>query len=705
MDDRKKQEYLEAYKKRKEEHGVPFFPDLLWKDAIVALLVFIILVGLAYFVGAPLEERANPGDTAYTPRPEWYFLFLFQLLKYFPGSLEVIGVFVIPTLAILLLIALPFLDRGMKRYPLHRLWVIGITALVFLGIVGLTVQSFLEAPPPSEASGGDPIAMLYAENCAGCHGPSIDVASGTNLHQIIAQGKHQEGMPAWNADLTTDQIDALAGFILSPDGNKIFDENCAACHVTDELVASDPLELRAAIETGSEYEPHAGLDIPDFRETLADPEKTALLNFLIAPDGQRLFTVNCAPCHGQSVAFTGSPEELRQVISRGGLHLEMPPWRQRLSQDQLQTLAEYVVDPLSVPDGAQLFGQYCTTCHGDRVPDSPDVEQALQTISEGGAHETMPVWGDILTSAQLDALVSYTEAAAKGTSTEVGQQLFSQYCTACHGEFGEGGPNPARPGDIIAPISSAEYLRTRDDITLRSIISQGQPNFGMSPFGSAYGGPLEDEQIDAIVSFLRSWQANPPVELPPEIVIQTVSVSANEIYSDLCSQCHGPHGEGGIGPAMNTSSFQSSRTDKQLFTSISEGHPATPMIAWGEVLTSDQIEGLVRFIRGLESSTSTPSPGSTEAPSFANDILPVFDSNCSKCHGNFGGWDASSYDSVMTSGNNAPVVIAGDATSSLLAQKILGTQIEGGMMPPGGLLPADQVQLIVDWINAGAPNN
>jgi len=317
----------------------------------------------------------------------------------------------------------------------------------------------------------------------------------------------------------------------------------------------------------------------------------------------------------------------------------------------------------------------------------------------------MPVWGDILTSAQLDALVSYTEAAAKGTSTEVGQQLFSQYCTACHGEFGEGGPNPARPGDIIAPISSAEYLRTRDDITLRSIISQGQPNFGMSPFGSAYGGPLEDEQIDAIVSFLRSWQANPPVELPPEIVIQTVSVSANEIYSDLCSQCHGPHGEGGIGPAMNTSSFQSSRTDKQLFTSISEGHPATPMIAWGEVLTSDQIEGLVRFIRGLESSTSTPSPGSTEAPSFANDILPVFDSNCSKCHGNFGGWDASSYDSVMTSGNNAPVVIAGDATSSLLAQKILGTQTEGGMMPPGGLLPADQVQLIVDWINAGAPNN
>jgi mono/diheme cytochrome c family protein len=704
MDDRKKQEYLENYKKRKEAHGVPFFPDLLWKDAVVALLIFVILVGLAYFIGAPLEERADPGDTSYTPRPEWYFLFLFQLLKYFPGSLEVIGVFVLPTLAILLLIALPFIDRGMKRYPLHRPWVVGITAVVFLGIVGLTIQALLESPPPSEVSGGDPTAMLYAQNCAGCHGPSIDVAPGTNLHEIIAQGRHNEGMPAWNADLTTDQIDALAGFILSPAGNKIFATYCSACHATDELVASDPLELRAAVETGSEYAPHQGLDLPDFREALSDQEKTALLNFLIAPDGQRLFAVNCAPCHGQSVAFSGSPEELRQVISRGGLHLEMPPWRQRLSQDQLQTLAEYVVDPLGVPAGANLFQQYCSTCHGERIPTSPDVETALQTISQGGAHETMPVWGDILTSAQLDALVSFTESAARGTSTEVGQQLFAQYCSGCHGEFGEGGPNPARPGDVIAPISSAEYLRTRDDLTLRSIISQGQPNFGMSPFGSAYGGPLDDEQVDAIVAYLRSWQANPPVELPPEINVQTVSVSANEIYADLCAQCHGPEGEGGIGPALAAASFQNSQTDEQIFTSISAGHPATPMIAWGEILTSDQIEDLVKFIRGLEKAPG-PTPASGEAPSFQNDILPIFQAECSACHGSFGGWDASSYDSVMNSGNNTPVVIPGDAAGSLLAQKMLGTQTEGGAMPPGGLLPSDQVQLIVDWINAGAPDN
>jgi mono/diheme cytochrome c family protein len=323
-------------------------------------------------------------------------------------------------------------------------------------------------------------------------------------------------------------------------------------------------------------------------------------------------------------------------------------------------------------------------------------------ISTGGSHETMPVWGDILTIAQFDALVSFTESAARGTSTEVGQDLFAQYCSSCHGEFGEGGPNPARAGDVIAPISSAEYLRTRDDITLRSVITQGQPNFGMSPFGTSFGGPLENEQVEAIVSFIRSWQANPPVDLPPEIDVQSVSASAQDIYAGLCAQCHGPSGEGGIGPSLSDASFQDSWTDAFLFTSISEGHPATSMIAWGEILTSDQIEQLVAYIRFL-GQAGGPSTG--EVPSFQADILPVFQASCTVCHGSFGGWDASSYTSVLESGNNAPVVIAGDSSTSLLVQKMLGTQTQGGIMPPGGLLSAAQIQLIVDWINAGAADN
>src|SRR4030066_1974500 len=115
MNEKEKQAYLDKYHLEKE-HGVPFFPDIIFKDVVISFVIFLILIVLASRLGAPLEARANPADTAYTPRPEWYFLFLFQLLKYFPGKLEVVGVVVLPTLAILFLFVLPIIDRSPKRY-------------------------------------------------------------------------------------------------------------------------------------------------------------------------------------------------------------------------------------------------------------------------------------------------------------------------------------------------------------------------------------------------------------------------------------------------------------------------------------------------------------------------------------------------------------------------------------------------------------
>jgi mono/diheme cytochrome c family protein len=706
MNEKEKQEYLEKYQQAKKK-GLPFYPDILFKDAFVSLLVFLVLVALAYFVGAPLEARANPADTSYTPRPEWYFLFLFQLLKYFPGSLEVLGVVVIPTLAIILLLLLPFLDQSPRRHFLGRPIVIGLTAFAVVGIVFLSIQSHLETPPPIEAAEGDPTAALYAKNCAGCHGPTISVAAGTNLHAIIAQGKHED-MPPWSADLTSDQIDALAGFILSPTGNTLFIENCSECHDVAELVSGDPIELKDALEQGPGYAAHAELEVPDWTETLSQQERTALLNFLVAPDGQRLFATDCSPCHGQAVAFSGDESELRTIISQGGLHLEMPPWQERLNPTELDTLTRYVIEPSQDGEGQELFQQYCSTCHGERIPAGDDFDQTRQTIATGGSHQTMPVWGNVLTPEQLDALVSYTLSAAEGTSLEVGQQLFVTNCAPCHGDFGEGGPNPARRGDIIAPISTAEYLKTRDDATLRSIIAQGQPNFGMSPFGSSFGGPLDDEEIDALVAFIRSWETDPPVELPPEVAIEQISLSGAEIFKDLCSQCHGLEGEGGIGPSFIDPDFKSRHTASSLFDIINEGHEATAMIAWGEILSAEQIQQLVEFIlqmEPIEARATESSPIPDVAPNFSTDVQPIFEAECVVCHGSLGGWDASTYEAVMTTGNNAPVVIPGDPEGSLLAQKLLGTHTEGNIMPPTGKLPDDEIQIILDWIEAGALEN
>ncbi|HLO15891.1 MAG TPA: hypothetical protein VK206_13745, partial [Anaerolineales bacterium] len=68
MNEQQKKDYLERYKVAKEK-GVPFFPDIIFKDVVVSLLIFIVLVALAYFLGVPTEARANPNDTTYTPRP------------------------------------------------------------------------------------------------------------------------------------------------------------------------------------------------------------------------------------------------------------------------------------------------------------------------------------------------------------------------------------------------------------------------------------------------------------------------------------------------------------------------------------------------------------------------------------------------------------------------------------------------------------
>jgi mono/diheme cytochrome c family protein len=305
----------------------------------------------------------------------------------------------------------------------------------------------------------------------------------------------------------------------------------------------------------------------------------------------------------------------------------------------------------------------------------------------------------VLTADQLEALVAYSIDAASGSTVQVGQQLFSEYCAVCHGALGEGGPNPARPDDVIAPISTAEYLKTRDDFTLKAIIEQGQPNFGMSPFGVSAGGPLDGEQIEAIVAFLRSWEMDPPVEFPPEVRISTVSLSGDQIYADLCAQCHGEFGEGLIGPAFDDSDFQASFTDQELFDSINSGHEATAMIAWGEVLNSEQIEDLVSFIRQLRLAASGG------PVSFADDVLPILQAECAMCHGAQGGWDASSYEAVMTTGNNAPVVVPGYVEFSLLAQKIQDTQTSGMVMPTAGKMSDANIQVILNWIIEGALDN
>jgi mono/diheme cytochrome c family protein len=120
------------------------------------------------------------------------------------------------------------------------------------------------------------------------------------------------------------------------------------------------------------------------------------------------------------------------------------------------------------------------------------------------------------------------------------------------------------------------------------------------------------------------------------------------------------------------------------------------MIAWGEVLTQTQIEALVTYLRSFGAEEIA------NAPSYTIDVLPIFEVRCVACHGTAGGWDATTWAAAVGSGDNAPVVIPGDAANSSLAQMMLGTHPDGTLMPPDGVLPDALVQLVVDWIEGGA---
>ncbi len=179
MNEEQKKLYKEKYSQEKQK-GVKFWPDIIYKDVVITLALFIVLIILATWVGVAQEPKADPSDSAYIPRPEWYFLFLFQMLKYFPGSLEWLGTTIIPIIAVLALFLLPFFDRNPKRYWKSRPWAIGIMAVMVVGIVVLTILAAVSTPPqevtgtitgtiPEQILAGQD---LYSINCTECHGPN-----------------------------------------------------------------------------------------------------------------------------------------------------------------------------------------------------------------------------------------------------------------------------------------------------------------------------------------------------------------------------------------------------------------------------------------------------------------------------------------------------------------------------------------------------
>lgn len=126
---------------------VPFFPNQLFKDAVVVLfgVGFVIYMALAF--PPALEAIADPTGTDFAPRPEWYFLGLYELLKVMPPGWEMVATVIVPGLISVGMLALPWLDRSPSRHPAARQWIIisGMAAILLIGL--MTLKGVLETPP------------------------------------------------------------------------------------------------------------------------------------------------------------------------------------------------------------------------------------------------------------------------------------------------------------------------------------------------------------------------------------------------------------------------------------------------------------------------------------------------------------------------------------------------------------------------------
>jgi menaquinol-cytochrome c reductase cytochrome b/c subunit len=171
---REREQYLREYSIQKSQ-GKPFFPYVIAKDGTMACIVLVVIIVMAVVLGAELGPKADPTTTTYTPRPEWYFFFLFELLRVVkPPELVFMATIGIPTICLVLLLALPFIDRGPERNPLRRpiattAGIATIAAMAYLTVLGALAGAPSEIELATSPQFEEGRAVTASSGCLGCH--------------------------------------------------------------------------------------------------------------------------------------------------------------------------------------------------------------------------------------------------------------------------------------------------------------------------------------------------------------------------------------------------------------------------------------------------------------------------------------------------------------------------------------------------------
>ncbi len=245
----RRERYQREYSFQKR-HGKSFFPHAVFHDTIVSVIVVALIMGMAVLwqvqfeavpsdptaeraggiLGPAYEAKADPGVEQYDPKPEWYFFFLFELLRIFKTpELLIVGSIIIPTIWMVLLIGWPFIDRNPDRRLSRRPIALAIGVSVPIVLLALTFYGSKAPGAGGEASAAPGAAAFAQGACSTCHALA-DAGTAGNVGPNLTQGavdydtalgliiNGQGGMPAFKGTYTEAEIQCLAGYVATHSG-------------------------------------------------------------------------------------------------------------------------------------------------------------------------------------------------------------------------------------------------------------------------------------------------------------------------------------------------------------------------------------------------------------------------------------------------------------------------------------------------------
>lgn len=312
MNDETKKQINERYE-RELDKGERFWPDTIFRDLIMSLGIFVLLILLATFVGVPVEPKADPSDTSYIPRPEWYFLFLFKFLALY-GQLPVIGkiewlaTVLIPGIAIGVLTLMPFIEKNPQRHYSKRALPISIMTIMVVGIILLTLMS--EVPTVSE-DGSTLLGTLQT-----IVGIFIPLAA----YILFFAFKNNTRLMVWTTSLAAVAMILISGTVLALAPKAADEEAEVAYTLTDRILAGQDL-----------YAVHC-------TECHGDDGSVAVIEGVEGLEGEKI-----TPINSRDVLYTITDSAMYEVIAYGRPNAGMTPFGKTYGGELTRGEIDYII--------------------------------------------------------------------------------------------------------------------------------------------------------------------------------------------------------------------------------------------------------------------------------------------------------------------------------------------------------------------------